>query len=213
MKDVRPGTLFATIALPEGFHYRAEFITPEEERRLVHDIERLPFRSIELRGQVARRRTAHYGVTYAYGERRLEPGPPLPQFLLEVRARAAEWARIEPDAFAEALVTEYSPGAPIGWHRDAPQFGDIIAGISLLAACRMKFRPYVSPRQWAARPANAPRRTTTHDVELAARSAYLITGVARRSLEHSIPPVESLRYSVTFRTMRKPLKSARATGR
>jgi DNA oxidative demethylase len=35
-----------------------------------------------------------------------------------------------------ALVNEYPPGAPIGWHRDAPQYG-IVIGISLASTCRM----------------------------------------------------------------------------
>jgi hypothetical protein len=39
-----------------------------------------------------------------------------------------------------ALINEYRPGAPIGWHRDAPQY-EVVAGLSLLSACHMKFRP------------------------------------------------------------------------
>ena len=92
---------------------------------------------------------------------------------------------------------EYPPGAPIGWHRDAPMFGDV-AGISLLSAATMKFRPYVPPSEREA----AGRRRSTHELELAARSAYLIAGPARREYEHHIPPARRLRYSVTFRTMR-----------
>jgi alkylated DNA repair dioxygenase AlkB len=104
---------------------------------------------------------------------------------------------VAPDALGEVLVTEYPPGAPIGWHRDAPMFGDI-GGVSLGSACRMKFRPYVSPKDVAA----AGTRRTTHEIVLAPRSAYLIRGSARRDFEHSIPPVERTRYSVTFRTVR-----------
>jgi alkylated DNA repair dioxygenase AlkB len=63
----------------------------------------------------------------------------------------------------------------------------------------MKFRPYVSPS--AVQP--GARRPTTHDVELAPRSAYLISGIARREFEHSIPPVAEHRYSITFRTLRR----------
>jgi alkylated DNA repair dioxygenase AlkB len=109
----------------------------------------------------------------------------------------AEWSKVEPASFVEALVTEYPAGAPIGWHRDAPQFGDVIAGMSLESSARMKFRRYVSPSEKP--PA---RRETTHEVELEPRSAYLITDIARREFEHSIPPVPSRRYSVTFRTLR-----------
>ena len=38
-------------------------------------------------------------------------------------------------------------------------------------------------------------------LDLEPGSAYLLDGVARREWEHSIPPLASLRYSVTFRTL------------
>jgi alkylated DNA repair dioxygenase AlkB len=97
-----------------------------------------------------------------------------------------------------ALINEYPPGAPIGWHRDAPQYG-IVAGLSLLTPCRMKLRPYVSP---GAHMSSSPRKTT-HEIDLFPRSAYLMSGQARSEYEHSIPAVEALRYSITFRTLRK----------
>jgi alkylated DNA repair protein (DNA oxidative demethylase) len=185
--------------LPPGFRYRSDFITLDEERLLVSDIESLELKRVEMRGGVARRRIAHFGWTYGFESRRSEPGDPIPAFLLALRARAAEWAGAAPDALAETLVTEYPEGATIGWHRDAPPFGDIIVGISLLGASRMRFRPYVSPKDQHGLP---PRRTT-HQVELEPRSAYIISGEARRGFEHSIPAVASLRYSITFRTLRK----------
>jgi DNA oxidative demethylase len=192
--------------LPEGFLYRPDFVSTEEEHQLLGAIRALEFSNVEMRGVVARRRTAHFGWTYGYEDRTGEPGPPIPDFLMAARARAAEWLGVTPDALAEALVTEYPPGAPIGWHRDAPMFGDI-AGISLLSACRMKFRPYVSPadlqRGFGLRGGTASPRRTTHEQELAPRSAYLITGTARKDYEHSIPPVGGTRYSITFRTVRR----------
>jgi DNA oxidative demethylase len=184
---------------PDGLLYRRDFVTPQEERNVIAAIERLEFSQVEMRGAVARRRTVHYGWTYGYYARRSEPGPPLPDFLLPLRARAAEWASIDEAAFVEALITEYPAGATIGWHRDAPMFGDVIAGISLLSPARMKFRPYVSPTD--VKPGGAPRKTT-HEITLEPRSAYLITGCARREFEHSIPALGSLRYSITFRTLR-----------
>jgi alkylated DNA repair dioxygenase AlkB len=186
-------------SVPAGFFYQPEFVTVVEERQLVAEIERLEFKRVEMRGGVARRRIAHFGWTYGYYSRRSKPGEPLPAFLLPLRERAAGWAQIVAEEFAEALVTEYPLGATIGWHRDAPLFGDVIAGISLLGTGRMRFRPYVSPKDQRGR---LPRRAT-HDVELEPRSAYLISGDARRDFEHSIPAVASLRYSVTFRTVRR----------
>lgn len=189
--------------VPPGFDYRADFVSPAEERNLLDRLGTIEFSTVEMRGVVARRRTAHFGWTYGYERRQAAPGEPIPEFLLGVRARVAEWAGVEPEAFAEALITEYPAGAPIGWHRDAPMFEDI-AGLSLGAACRMKFRPYVSPRDLAAGTlaAGTPPRRATHEIELAVRSAYLIRGTARREYEHHIPPVDARRYSVTFRTLR-----------
>ena len=191
-------------SVPDGLLYRPDFVTAEEERDLVAAIERLEFSAVEMRGAVARRRTVHYGWTYGYYARRTEPGPPLPAFLLPLRARAGEWASIDEAAFVEALITEYPAAATIGWHRDAPMFGDVIAGISLLSSSRMKFRPYVSPKDVKTR---RPPRKTTHEIALEPRSAYLITGSARREFEHSIPAVDTLRYSITFRTLRSSPKS------
>jgi DNA oxidative demethylase len=191
-------SLFAP-SVPDGFDYRENFISPAEDRRLLEAIERLPFAQVVMRGVVAKRRTAHFGWTYGYYARRSEPGPPLPAFLHPARARCAAWAGIDAELFVEALVTEYPAGSTIGWHRDAPVFGDIVAGVSLRAACRMKFRPCVSPA--AVRGADGTRRTS-HEIELAPRSGYLIAGVARQEYEHSIPAVPSLRHSLTFRTLR-----------
>jgi alkylated DNA repair dioxygenase AlkB len=184
--------------VPAGFLYRAAFVTAAEERQLVQDIERLDFKRVEMRGAVARRRIAHFGWTYGFDSRRREPGEPVPPFLIPLRLRAADWAGIATQDFAEALVTEYPPGATIGWHRDAPPFGDVIAGVSLLGRSRMRFRPYVSPKDQRGLP-----RRATHEIELEPRSAYVISGEARRDFEHSIPAVESLRYSITFRTLRR----------
>jgi len=192
------GSLFNASRYPAGFDYQPEFLTPSEEDQLLREISALEFSSVEMRGVVARRRTVHFGWTYGCYARRAEPGPPLPSFLLPYRDRIGEWATLDPASFVEALITEYPSGAPIGWHRDAPAFGDVIAGISLESAARMKFRPYVSPSDVTP----GLRRDTTHEVELEPRSAYLIAGLARREYEHSIPPVASRRYSITFRTLR-----------
>ena len=198
MTGVAQPSLFDVHDVPPGFEYRDDFVTAEEERRLLDAISGLGFSAVEMHGGVAKRRTAHFGWNYGYGTRRTEPGAPMPAFLLPLRDRVAEWMQVGPEALAELLVTEYPPGAPIGWHRDAPMFEDV-AGVSLGSGSRMKFRPYVSPRDVL--PGRAPRRTT-HEIVLQPRSAYLIRGVARREFEHSIPPVEQTRYSVTFRTMR-----------
>jgi alkylated DNA repair dioxygenase AlkB len=176
---------------PPGFHYREDFLTEADEQVLLDGIASVIFSDFEMRGVVARRRVAFFGQSYD----RATAGP-LPAFLLPLRGRIAHWSGLDADAFAMALINEYRPGTPIGWHRDAPQY-DVVAGVSLLSPCRMKFRPYRSPSA----PATS-RRSATHDVVLDRRSAYLLTGESRQGYEHHIPPVIALRYSVTFRTFR-----------
>jgi alkylated DNA repair protein (DNA oxidative demethylase) len=178
----------------EGFIFRHEFITPGEELALLDRIRPLDFHEMKMRGGVARRRVIHYGVNYSFETFKASPGPPIPDFLLTLRAKAAALAGVDADDLAEALITEYSPGASIGWHKDAHPFG-IVVGISLLSASRFRFRRG-QVRAWK-----------TAEVPLPGRSAYVLTGPARTEWEHSIPPVKELRYSVTFRTLR-----ARASG-
>lgn len=174
---------------PDGFLYREHFITAEEEFDLLERIRSLDFHQVKMRGVIARRRVLHYGVNYSFETFKASEGPPIPGFLLPLRKRAAAFADVSPDALAEALLTEYVPGAPIGWHRDAHPFG-IVIGISLLSTCRFRFRRG-KVRAWE-----------TIDVPLPPRSAYVLTGPARTEWEHSIPPVKEQRYSITFRTLR-----------
>ena len=182
--------------VPPGFHYQPDFIGAAEEEELVARIAQVEFATFEMRGVVARRRVAFFGASYTSGN---EPQGEIPAFLFPVRARAAEWAGVQPQDFAMALINEYRAGAPIGWHRDAPQYG-IIAGVSLLSPCRMKLRPYVRPSKASA--TRSAARKTTHEITLDARSGYLISGAARSEFEHSIPSTAALRYSITFRTLR-----------
>lgn len=195
--NTRVPLLDIPIVVPDGFRYRSDFINEAEEADLAAAIGRVEFSTFEMRGVVARRRVAFFGASYTSGN---EPQGPVPEFLSAVRARAAGWAGVQPEDFAMALINEYRAGAPIGWHRDAPQYG-IIAGISLLSPCRMKFRPYVAPSRTASAIRSAPRQTT-HEITLEPRSGYLITGPARSEFEHSIPSTAALRYSITFRTLR-----------
>jgi alkylated DNA repair dioxygenase AlkB len=182
--------------LPPGMRYEEDYLSAAEEAILLDQLRDVQFSTFEMHGVPARRRVSFYGQTYDSAL----PGAPFPEFLLLLRSRLARWAEVPADAFAMALINEYPPGAPIGWHRDAPQYG-VVAGLSLLSSCRMRLRPYRSPGE---RPASgaAPRRAT-HELTLAPRSVYLLAGDARTAYEHSIPPVRTLRYSVTFRTLRR----------
>jgi alkylated DNA repair dioxygenase AlkB len=187
--------LLFDLDVPDGFQYRDDFLSPQDERDLLDAIGGLAFDTFQMRGVVARRRVKFFGAAYDD-----LPTSPMPGFLLGVRAKLAAWARVPPDAFVMALINEYPKGATIGWHRDAPQY-DITGGVSLLSACRMKLRPYVAPKELAGALRTAPRKTT-HEIRLEPRSGYLITNLARTGYEHSIPATEALRYSITFRTLR-----------
>jgi alkylated DNA repair dioxygenase AlkB len=181
--------------VPAGFLHRDDFVTPEEEASLAAEISRIEFSNFEMRGVVARRRVAFFGRSY---DNDGAVTPPIPAFLEPLRARIAAWANVDADAFSMALINEYGSGAPIGWHRDAPQY-ELVAGVSLLSSCRMKFRPYVRP---GGASAGGQRRIATHEIVLERRSAYLMTGESRNAYEHHIPAVAALRYSITFRTVR-----------
>jgi alkylated DNA repair protein (DNA oxidative demethylase) len=174
---------------PQGLVYRRELITPAEEAELVAELDTLRFDPIVLHGRAARRTGRHYGLDYDYESRTPKPGEPVPDWLLPARARAAELAGQEPEELVEILVQRYPPGATIGWHRDAPAF-DTVVGISLLGWSRLRFQ----------RGKRENRRVW--EVQLEPRSGYVLTGEARRSWEHSIPPTKELRYSITFRTLR-----------
>ena len=194
---IETGSLFGA-DVPARFRYRPDFITAEEEAALVDQIARVEFANFEMRGVVARRRVAFFGRSYD-NEGHLTR--PIPAFLMPLRDRVARWVGVDADAFAMALINEYRPQAPIGWHRDAPQY-DITAGISLVSACRMKFRPYIRPDTRAS--GAAGKRIATHEITLEPRSAYLMTGQSRNAYEHHIPAVTTLRYSITFRSLRRP---------
>ena len=175
--------------LPEGFVYHDEIVSSAEEEALLTGVRSLAFGEVRMRGQVARRRTIHFGWTYGYETGRVEPGPPIPDFLLPLRDRAARLAGVPADGLAEVLVTHYPTNAGIGWHRDAPAFG-VVIGVSLLGACRFRFQ----------QGHGAGRRTRA--ITLAPRSAYVLDGAARWQWQHAIPPGRDERYSITFRTLR-----------
>lgn len=185
----QPGLFELLPALPEGMRHAADFLTADEERALVTALRPLDFREFEFRGYLGKRRTVSFGWRYSFNDHRLSATDPVPDFLLPLRAAAAAFARLAPQDLPHVLLTEYSPGAAIGWHRDRPEFGDVV-GLSLGAPCRFRLRR---------RRGTGWERLT---LPLAPRSIYLLRGPARTDWEHSIPPVEACRYSITFRSLR-----------
>jgi len=176
---------------PEGIVYRPELFSAEEERMLLGELERLEFHEIRMHGVVAKRTARHFGLDYDY-ERRgvIEKAEAIPAWLVPVRERAAQLARIDPEELVEVLVQRYPEGAQIGWHRDAPAFGTVV-GVSFAGATRMRFR----------RDIGGVRKT--FELVLEPRSGYVLTGEARTAWKHHVPPAKALRYSITFRTLRK----------
>lgn len=184
---------------PEGFEYEPQLISPAEEQALLKNITGLPFREFEFHGYLGKRRVVSFGWRYEYsGGGKLQKANDLPGYLLNLRRRAAEFARMNEDDLQQALVTEYRPGAGIGWHRDKAVFGSVV-GISLISECVLRFRRIVGTRKRGDRSRKNWERL---NVLTAPRSAYLLSGPARSDWEHSIAGVDRLRYSITFRNVR-----------
>ena len=174
---------------PEGFIYRPEFLSVDEEARLVAWLATLPFAAFQFRGYEGRRRVVSFGWQYDFNRSHLLKADDIPAELLPVRARAAALAGHAPEELQQVLLNEYQPGAPIGWHRDRPIFAEVV-GISLKAPCTFRFRRRIDSGFERASAVLEPR------------SAYLLAGPARSIWEHSIPPVEAHRYSITFRNFK-----------
>ena len=179
-------------AFPDGFRYQAELMDAAAEAKLLEQVRALPFRDFEFQGYRAKRRVISFGWHYDFNARHLEKADDIPPFLLELRESVARFAGMRPTELQHVLVMEYSPGAAIGWHRDKSVFGQVV-GVSLLSPCTFRLRRAVG--------------TSWERVNLTAepRSAYLLSGPARDEWEHSIPGVEELRYSVTYRNLREEL--------
>lgn len=188
------------VGLPAGFRYLPGWLSVEEESVLLERIAALSYSLIRMHGKVAKRRVVHFGWDYGYESWRISPAEPVPAWLLPLREQAARLVELPPGSFEEVLVSRYEPGAGIGWHRDAPMFGPTVVGVSFRGACRMRFQ-----------------RTTGRIRETAAcilepRSAYILAGEARFAWQHAIPPVQTWRYSITFRSVKENRKEPGSQG-
>jgi alkylated DNA repair dioxygenase AlkB len=180
--------------LPDGMLYQAEFLSVEEEAHWIAVAASLPLKEMNYRGYIARRRVASYGGKYDFSAQRLEPSAPLPGELEPLREKVAAWLGVPAEAFTQTLVAEYREGTPLGWHRDVPDFEDVV-GVSLLGEAVMRFRRY---------PPLEPKKADVIKLTIEPRSIYLLRGAARWGWQHNVAPTRELRYSITFRTSRRP---------
>jgi alkylated DNA repair dioxygenase AlkB len=190
-----PGLFEGSPKVPEGFIYRKDFISEAEEQELIREIQKLDLTPFKYYQFIGKRRTVSFGWQYEFGAGDIAVAQEMPSFVLPLREHAGALFHIDPNSLLQASIIEYSPGSPIGWHRDIPQFG-IVVGISLGGACRMRFRKYRRVR-------TKNKRDETLSIELQPRSIYLMSGASRESWQHAIPPVKNLRYSIMMRTLRE----------
>ncbi|MDB5941613.1 MAG: 2OG-Fe(II) oxygenase [Ramlibacter sp.] len=185
-------------ALPRGMVYERDFLDARQEQELVRLLQGWPLEAMRYKAYTARRRVLSFGGKYDFEVNRLQQALPIPPELGPLRARVAQWLGVQPQDFTQVLVAEYGEGTPLGWHRDVPDFEDIV-GVSLLGAATMRLRPW---------PSEGLKRSDVLKLAIEPRSIYLLRGPARWAWQHSVAPTKALRYSITFRTARQAAAAA-----
>jgi alkylated DNA repair protein (DNA oxidative demethylase) len=171
-----------------GLRYEEEVISKTEERVLLERLDALELAPFRFHGWLGNRKTQSFGWRYDFDDSSFIPGEPIPEWLQPLRERAGAFARLKPEELVPVLLARYDPGSGIGWHRDRDVFEKVV-GISLNTTATLRFRQ---------RTATGFKRA---NLEVAPRSAYMLSGEARHDWEHSISPGGSLRFSITFRTL------------
>jgi alkylated DNA repair dioxygenase AlkB len=179
--------------LPEGLIYEPDFLTAAEEALLIDIVQGLPLEAARYKSYTARRRVVSYGGSFDYDANRLLPAAALVESLHPLSDIVARWLGVPIGALVHTLVAEYRPGSPLGWHRDVPDFEEVV-GVSLGAEGLLRFRPY---------PTKPRERAAIVRLALAPRSIYLMRGSARWAWQHSVAPPAEQRWSITFRTPRR----------
>jgi alkylated DNA repair dioxygenase AlkB len=186
-------TLFPLeLKLPEGFNYYPGFLSADEETELYKEILKIELHHLNYHGYKANRKIESFGYDYNFENNKLNKGKNIPAVFDWLIEKTAKYISVARNRFAEMLITEYPPGTVINWHRDVPQF-DLIAGISLLADCTFRLRPYDKTKQ---------TRSSVISFPVQRCSLYTIQSDARWNWQHSITPVKQTRYSITLRTFK-----------
>jgi len=181
------------LPFPEGFTYVSDFLSEEEEKKLLTDISKIELHPFMFQGFEAKRKVASFGYDYSFDKRTLSEGMKMPDLFQPLIIKVANYLSLSPNVFAELLVTNYPAGSVINWHRDAPPF-ELIAGISLLSDCTFRLRPHDKTKQ---------TRSAIISFPVKRRSLYILERASRSEWQHSIAPVKEERYSITLRTLRK----------
>ena len=175
-------------ALPSGLSYRDEMLSDADETSLIAQLADVAVAPFRFQGWTGKRETASFGWHYDFDNSRFAETAPIPNFLLPLRERAADFAGLAAEDLVQALVIRYGVGAGIGWHRDRPVFEHVV-GVSLAAPATLRLRR------------RNGRSFERAAVPLRRRSAYHLSGAARHEWEHSIVPTDALRWSITFRSL------------
>lgn len=174
---------------PDGFGYVPEFLSPTDHASLMGVLETLTYDHDVFRGNPFKRGYAQFGYSYVTNGRRLIPAPPIPDDLTTVATAALAHCPVGTQ-FDQCIVTKYPADAGIGWHVDAPVFGDCIAAVSLSAPARLQFSP-------------KGQKEVSHEVLAAPGSLYVMRGPARWEYQHQVKPVKTERFSITFRSVKE----------
>lgn len=171
-----------------GLEHHPDFITEREHDDLLAQLSALNLAPFMFQGWEGKRRTRSFGWRFDFNDASLMRADPMPQWLLPFQDKAAALVGLKPEVLVHALLARYDPGAGIGWHRDRPAFEQVV-GISLGSPALMRFRR------------RTPGGFSRASLMLEPYSAYVLSGPARHAWEHSIPPGNLQRFSITFRAL------------
>ena len=187
-----------------GLYVYQEFITPEEENRIIKQLDEECQWDTRLS-----RRVQHFGFEFDYASRKAFSEYALVPFPSETKGCLEKVKKIEPAAeyMNQLTVNEYLPGQGISAHIDTHScLGDVIISMSLLGDTVMRFIP-ASCKLYL--------KTRRFNLWLPRRSLLIMKKESRLAFKHAIPlrmtdlldgniVKRSRRVSLTFRSIRIP---------